>query len=441
MIIFFAVIFTITMVMGVLTVDLGLWLSDRRAVVKAADLAALAGSQDLPADDQLAIDNAKAWAKRNGYEDGKDGVTVTPQLFCSNTLTHAVSGICRNPNPSSPDPAPCSVGQHCDAIRVTIRKPGAHIFSSFFGMGEIKEGSAARATLSFDLLPLDTVLALDSTYSMRYPACDSHGNPDGCCNSHQDNPGCPIQEAKDAASNFTDILLPEDNTLTQVGLAPYRDCYIPPRQNSSCVPAGWVIPLTTDAEDVHDGIDIISADGNTNICLALWQSDQVLSGANAQEGDSVRRYVVILSDGDNNYSASTSYGQGQPPLACRPDYRPWENDGYNGSECRPGQTRERQLDTKTLALADQLAADGVEIFVVGFSVCSHPNSAQGKTPGYCNGVGNPDHDNAADRRLLKCIASSTEGTNDHYFEVESASELPEIFQIIAWQIAGRALTE
>ena len=105
MMIMFAVIFTITMVMGVLTVDIGLWLSERRAVVKAADLAALAGSQDLPDDDDAAIQSALHWAELNGFEDGVDGVTVTVDLFCSNGLTQSVSGICRNPHP--PDPVPC----------------------------------------------------------------------------------------------------------------------------------------------------------------------------------------------------------------------------------------------------------------------------------------------------------------------------------------------
>lgn len=99
------------------------------------------------------------------------------------------------------------------------------------------------------------------------------------------------------------------------------------------------------------------------------------------------------------------------------------------------------MDRKTLALANQLRAQGVEIFVVGFGVCGGADNARGKTPGYCNAVGRPDHDNEADRRLLKCVASSTEGTNDHYFEFPTARDLPQVFQIIAWEIAGRALTE
>jgi hypothetical protein len=104
------------------------------------------------------------------------------------------------------------------------------------------------------------------------------------------------------------------------------------------------------------------------------------------------------------------------------------------------QPNELDLDKKTLAMADALKDDGVEIYVVGFSVCGQPNDD------LCNRstVANPPHtntDDTADRNLLKCIASSSDDTNDHYFEVDSASELPEIFQVIAWKIAGRALTQ
>jgi hypothetical protein len=56
-------------------------------------------------------------------------------------------------------------------------------------------------------------------------------------------------------------------------------------------------------------------------------------------------------------------------------------------------------------------------------------------------IGSNTHDDTANRNLLKCLASSKPGTNDHYFEVPHASDLPGIFQVIAWKIAGRALTQ
>lgn len=431
--IMFVGVLTIIFLIGAIVVDWGLWLSERRGVQRAADLAALAGSLDLPYDPDSGNDprvSALEWAARNGYADGVDGVEVEVELLCANKIPSPPPGICRNTNPSSDEPSPCVPERGCDSIRVTIHKPGRHFFSSIFGVSGMLVGSGAVASLSFNLLPLDTVLMVDATGSMgASPPCNSNGT----------NSGCPIKEAKDAASDFVDILLPEDDPtgLTRVAFAPYRGCYQPPRQESNCVPASNVIPLTNDPDRLQAGIRATSAQGGTgtNVCLALWQAQQLLASSTVQ-----RKFVVLLTDGDNTYNAA-SFGNGAPPLACRPDTEPEKSDEYVGTECRPAQTREIQLDRKTLQLANQLRAQGVEIYVVGFGVCGGADRARPKTPGYCNAVGRPDHDNEADRRLLKCVASSTEGTNDHYFEVPTAQDLPEVFQIIAWEIAGRALTQ
>lgn len=76
---------------------------------------------------------------------------------------------------------------------------------------------------------------------------------------------------------------------------------------------------------------------------------------------------------------------------------------------------------------------------MGFGVCGTNNTSQKPTSSYCSGIGNSDHDNTADRRLLKCIASSSAGTNDHYIEAATASQLPDIFSSIARQIAFRLI--
>jgi hypothetical protein len=55
------------------------------------------------------------------------------------------------------------------------------------------------------------------------------------------------------------------------------------------------------------------------------------------------------------------------------------------------------------------------------------------------GTGSSNPDGVADHRLLKCIASSAPGTNDHYYETATASELPEIFTSIAQSIAFRLI--
>jgi hypothetical protein len=583
---------------------------------------------------------------------------VSVELLCSNTLPASLSGICHKQNQSNPNPETCNpiqrcpalgvnpvvTGQNCDSLSVTVRKPGRHIFSSFFGMGDIREGSLARATLSFDLTSLDTALLLDATGSMGTP-----------CNSNENNSGCPIWEAKQAANKFTDILLPQGNTLTQLGFAPFRGCYNPPNptKDDNGVPyciavASRVVDLSSNPTSIHTVVNGMHSSiysgqvgSGTNICLALWQGQQILNGPHAQQGANVKRFVVIVSDGDNTYnivangdpaygladgagaytvlanladslnavasgddsgnsavaSEDTSYAavaaEGETDAAaasgdstytaapdapaataaaepefralqagCRwcPDYCPpwcdyWDatatpvpptptrtrtptrtltptrtatptitrtptrtptptvtltptrtptqtptrtptptitrtptrtqtptitrtptrtqtptrtatpartptrtatprppsqqlpavcrpSDPYHstddtGTSCMSAQPKQRELDTKTQALADSLKADGVEVYVVGFGVCGSANN------NLCNTgmIGSNTHDNTANRNLLKCLGSSKSGTNDHYFEVPHASDLPAIFQIIAWKIAGRALTQ
>jgi len=288
---------------------------------------------------------------------------------------------------------------------------------------------SADAIAGYGVLPVDTYLQIDATGSMG----------DSPCNSHQSNPGCPIKEAKDAAENFANTLLDDapGTSHTQVGAGAFRGCYWPPRYNGDCVPvASMVQDLTDNKSVVVSTIDDIEAEGGTgtNVCLGMLKGQETLFGPNGQTASNTLKILVVLSDGDNTYN-SASYGQGQPPEECRPDYRPWQSDGYVSTGCYSAQTRERQLDDKTLDLADELKSQGVEIYVVGFGVCGSPSS------NLCNRsqVGGTWHDNYADRNLAKCIASSTSGTNDHYFEVPHAEDLPQVFGEIARQIAFRLI--
>ena len=96
---------------------------------------------------------------------------------------------------------------------------------------------------------------------------------------------------------------------------------------------------------------------------------------------------------------------------------------------------------ETLDRANALKTQKVEIYVVNFGVCG---TDDGKTPsstycaeGYTAKIGNTDPDTIADQRLAKCIASSVSGTNDHYFRVDTASDLPAVFTKIAQSIAFR----
>ena len=114
--------------------------------------------------------------------------------------------------------------------------------------------------------------------------------------------------------------------------------------------------------------------------------------------------------------------------------------GYlNGDDlsasCGSSVRRERQLDILTRDMAVAAKADGIEIFVVAFGVCSSDTSVPTATD--CINIGNTDADGIADQRLLKCIASNKSTTIDHYYYVALATDLPAIFTTIAAQIAHR----
>lgn len=286
----------------------------------------------------------------------------------------------------------------------------------------------AAATAGFGFIKSDTAMIVDATGSMGDPPC----------NAAQTTSGCPIKEAKDAADGFVDTLITGKNPYAQMAYAPYRGCYNPPRTYASCVPSSMIVGFTGDPATLHAGIANTQAVGGsgTNVCLGLYQAQQMLASGAAQSGSDVVRSVIILTDGDNNYNP-VAYGNGAPPVACRPTTDPRGSDGTSG--CASPRARERELDTRTVAVADALKAQGVAVYVVAFGTCGTANSTVLSATD-CSRIGNTDHDNTADRRLLKCIASSTNGTNDHYFEVPTSTDLPAVFQQIA-RAVGFRLTE
>jgi hypothetical protein len=167
----------------------------------------------------------------------------------------------------------------------------------------------------------------------------------------------------------------------------------------------------------------------------------VLNGpGNHQTDEHNQRVVILLSDGDITYN-SYSYQNSprSPHRDCIPDTSPSNSDEHTDTDCRDAQTREKQIDKETWALAKEMEADGIEIYVVGFGVCGHDEGPV-YTDAQCDAqIGNNDHDNTADERLDKCIETSTAGKNDHYFRSTGAIDLPNIFSQIAAQLAHRLI--
>ena len=385
-----------------LAIDAGRLFIARAELVRAVDAAALAGTLELP-------DLVAAQAK-------------------------VVTYMAVNEPDASVD-APISPTER--QIEVHGTKSVDVIFMRVFGFGSIDV--SASATAGFGVIAVDTVMAIDATGSM--------GSGTGC----PSGPTCPIVAAKNAANNFTNTLLTSSTSSSEtlVGAVPYRGCFNPPNLFSFCVPiASMVQPLSNDKAAVQAKINSITAVGGsgTNICNGMYEANQVLFGVGHHTASNMLRIVVILADGDNTYNAAangvptprpgrtpTPIPAYQLPGECRPSYDPLRSDGDVSVSCLAAQTRERQLDTKTKELVDSMKANGVEVYVVGFGVCGTSNT------NLCNPslIGGTSHDNTADRNLLKCLASSSSGTNDHYFEAASAADLPGIFNNIARLIGFR----
>jgi Flp pilus assembly protein TadG len=319
--------------------------------------------------------------------------------------------------------------QTANQFRVLGDRNVEFIFMRLLGFTDIDVKASAAA--GFGIVPSDTVLMVDATGSMG-------ASP---CNGSQNNSGCPIWEAKQAAHAFNDLFLGSDSSMTQVGYAPFRGCHNPPRTYSGCTTNTQRVDLTSTKSGVTSAINATNALGGsgTNVCLALFKAREMFNGPNAQTAGNTVKSLVILSDGDNTYNVNSySSSQGAPPTSCRPSSGASSSDGDVSSNCTGAQSRERSVDTRTKTLADTLRGEGVEIYVIAFGVCGSFNTNT-PTAAYCGGIGNGDHDNTADQRLLKCIASSTPGTNDHYYRVPTAADLPAVFEEVARAIAFRLI--
>jgi hypothetical protein len=385
----FAMLALVILALLGLAADIGKIYVARAQLSRAVDAAALAGAKELPDLDEADL-KARAYIAEN-EPDADVEVDVYPDV-------------------------------DAQQVGVTAQKRVETVFMRVFGRREVTiEGEALAG---FGGTPLDAVMVIDATGSMG-------ASP---CNGSQNNSGCPIWEAKQAALSFVDTLLPSPDTV--IGSTAYRGCFNAPNPNSGCVQLSTIASLTGNVGTLNSRINSITSVGGTgtNVCLGLDKSAEILTGSGSHSAANTKRVVVILTDGDNTMNGVARVS-GHPPAACRPA----ANNSNLGSACQnTTEAAEGELDTKTKARADALKATGVEIYVVGFGVCGSSSSAQCNTANVGR-TGSSFPDSTADRNLLKCVASSSANTNDHYYEATSASQLPQIFTQIAQTIAFRLI--
>jgi Mg-chelatase subunit ChlD len=280
----------------------------------------------------------------------------------------------------------------------------------------------------------DVALVIDRSGSMA----------DAPCTGPNDQSGCKIHEAKSAANSFIDQLIARSG-FTKVGYAPFAGCYNPPLSNALCVPApapsnvltsvncnspgaSLVACLFADPTTAHNLINATQPNGGTNLCSGLSEGLKILRGpGNQLANPTTKDVVVLLTDGDNEYDASTSTGL---DAACVPTGA-LGNDLCNS--VRSGANR--SLDLKTHQIARAMKANNTEIFIIQMysDSCAPPDAIYSASD--CNSnVGNADPPLVASPRLLQCMASSSPGTNDHYFKTNDATTLTSIMQVIAGMI-------
>jgi hypothetical protein len=148
----------LSLVGGVLVIDLGLLFDEKREAQAAADFAALAAAQDLPRsplDPDLvtkiatAQQTASDYLKWNCYDPDDPDITAT--------ITTTYSG-------------------DVDKIEVRVERPRPWVIGQIFGLSDIDVGG--RAVAAANALPRDVAVVLDRSGSM---CLFSHGGPKGWC--------------------------------------------------------------------------------------------------------------------------------------------------------------------------------------------------------------------------------------------------------------------
>ncbi|MGE4292362.1 MAG: pilus assembly protein TadG-related protein [Desulfovibrio sp.] len=321
-------------------------------------------------------------------------------------------------------------------VRSVCVRAGAEVSTLLLGaLGIGSNHIEAQACAGFN--HLEIVFAIDNSGSMK---------------------GAPLEQTRMACNDLVELILPDHASPdTRVGLVPFRgkvripsgvdglpggcrnaDGSLNEGLRDEYMPLYWALPYYTRRNvslETCDSIPVTSAlTSDKNAILAAigemdgygdasgtvisegikWGREVLTPEAPFTEGKdekNIRKVLILLTDGDNED------GECGGPYSL--NYRPnnyWTNAWYGMGEtdchCEDG----GGLNTAMLDEARRAKEAGVEIFTIRF--------------------GSSD---AVDVSLMKQVASSKAGTNDHYFDAPSAYDIGDVFKQIGRQLGWRLL--
>ncbi len=388
-----------------IAIDMGNMYMNHTRLQAAVDAGALAGSLQLPYDPDLSkgiVDQAVADMLTTNMKNA-EVVSVVP-------------------------------GTEVRSVVVEARAKVNLLLMGFTGISD----QYVRASAAAGFNKLEVVFVVDNSGSMK---------------------GTPIGMVKEASVQLTDLLIPDGTTPdTKVGMVPFRgkvrigedvdglpagcrnadgsvnetglhsdfmdEYYALPSDYrrrialNTCSNIPEVLPLSQDKNTIIDAINSQTATGNSSGTVIpegiKWARHVLTPEAPYTEGgdkEDFRKIMIVLTDGDTE--------DGECGGTYRARYRPnnyWTNAyfrmGDDNSHCENGGV----LNTDMLAEAQAAKDAGIEIFAIRF--------------------GSSDN---TDISLMKQIASSKEGTDDHYFDAPSVYDIPDVFKEIGKQLGWRLL--
>ena len=285
------------------------------------------------------------------------------------------------------------------------------------GQGLVSQTVEAEACAGFN--NLEIVLVIDNTGSMN---------------------GTPIRKVRQAAGELVDLVIPDGGApSTKVGLVPFRGKVRlgnnADGQGAGCRNAdgtvnetNWyscfrgiprTLELSTKKSKIKSAINSMDANryysSGTVISEGIKWGRQVLTpeAPFTQGGDDedYRKIMILLTDGDTeDGKCGGRYAATRDPNSYW--YNAYYGMGVTDCHCEPGGC----LDNAVLLEADKAKDAGIEIFAVRY--------------------GNSD---SVDISLMKQVASSKPGTDDHYFDAPSVNDIDDIFKEIGKQLGWRLL--